>query len=178
MKRFIALGLTLLTFTAAALAGHHKEGEMKAGTTIGSYITNDGSVNTIYAGDTARQQIWIDYIKAHNERDLAVVAGINTPDWAGYREDGSLIDGNEAHIAFLDDWFKSSQNPRWVVRWMIASVTKNDDGVMEDWLTTGNDFMFIDELGEEVTQHHVHDVQFVGNKIKLINVYSRPAPAE
>ena len=37
---------------------------------------------------------------------------------------------------------------------------------------------FNDAEGNSVTEHHVHDVQFVGKQIKLINVYSRPTPAE
>ena len=61
---------------------------------------------------------------------------------------------------------------------MIANGSDNDEGVMEHWLTTGNDFTFVDENGNAVKEHHVHDVQFVGKKIKLIYVYSRPAPAE
>jgi len=61
---------------------------------------------------------------------------------------------------------------------MIANGGENDDGAVEDWLTTGNDITFLDDDGKEVKQHHVHDVQFVGNKIKRINVYSRSAPAE
>ncbi len=61
---------------------------------------------------------------------------------------------------------------------MIANGGENDDGAVEDWLTTGNDITFLDDDGTEVKQHHVHDVQFVGNKIKRINVYSRAAPAE
>ena len=45
---------------------------------------------------------------------------------------------------------------------------------METWLTTGKDITFKDAEGNSVTEHHVHDVQFVVNQIKLINVYSRP----
>ena len=58
---------------------------------------------------------------------------------------------------------------------MIANKGANDDGSMEYWLTTGNDISFKDEDGNEVKQNHVHDVQFVGDQIKRINVYSRPA---
>ncbi len=49
---------------------------------------------------------------------------------------------------------------------------------MEHWLTTGNDITFTDGEGNEVKENHVHDVQFVGNQIKRINVYSRPASDE
>jgi hypothetical protein len=41
--------------------------------------------------------------------------------------------------------------------------------------STGNDITFTDAEGNEVKENHVHDVQFVGNQIKRINVYSRPA---
>ena len=175
--KLITIILSLLIY-GFAYAGHHEEGEAKARTIIGSYITDTGKVNQMFAGDISRQQIWMDYIEAHNDRDLQKIGAINTSDWAGYREDGSLIDGSSAHIAFLDDWFKSSSNPKWTVRWMIANGSDNDEGVMEHWLTTGNDFTFVDENGNAVKEHHVHDVQFVGKKIKLIYVYSRPAPAE
>ena len=50
----------------------------------------------------------------------------------------------------------------------------NDDGIMEHWLTTGNDMTQIGDDGKAVKQNYVHDVQFVGNKIKRINVYSKP----
>ena len=49
---------------------------------------------------------------------------------------------------------------------------------VEHWLTTGNDITFTDGEGNEVMENHVHDVQFVGNQIKRINVYSRPASEE
>ena len=40
------------------------------------------------------------------------------------------------------------------------------------------DITFADGGGNEVKENHVHDVQFVGNQIKRINVYSRPASEE
>ena len=175
MKLYATLSIALLVISASASAGHHKEGEDKAKVAIGSYITDTGQTNTLYAGDTSRQQIWLDYIDAHNERDLEKVAAINAADWMGYGEQGEVIDGNDEHLAFLDDWFKSEADPKWTVRWMIANKGANDDGSMEYWLTTGNDISFKDEDGNEVKQNHVHDVQFVGDQIKRINVYSRPA---
>ena len=61
---------------------------------------------------------------------------------------------------------------------MIANTGPNEQGETETWLTTGNDITFNDAEGNSVTEHHAHDVQFAGNQIKLINVYSRPTPAE
>ena len=92
-------------------------------------------------------QIWVDYIDAHNERNLDKIAEINSEDWVGYPPNGNVIRGNEAHIKFLDEWFKSPANPRWTVKWMIANKGEDDEGVMQEFLTTGNDITFIDEEG-------------------------------
>tara|TARA_B100001113_G_C20842399_1_gene505949 strand:- start:34 stop:561 length:528 start_codon:yes stop_codon:yes gene_type:complete len=143
---------------------------------IGSTIGTKGESSEIIVGDTSNQQVWIDYIDAHNKRDLDKIAEINTDDWVGYPPSGDVIKGNEAHIEFLDEWFKSSANPRWTVKWMIANKGADVEGTMREFLTTGNDITFIDEEGNEVVENHVHDIMFENGKIKTIFVYSKPAP--
>jgi hypothetical protein len=49
---------------------------------------------------------------------------------------------------------------------------------MTQWLTTANDLTDIDEQGNEIIEHHVHDVQFKNGKIKKIYVYSRSKAQE
>ena len=176
MKMMTVLTALVLTLVSLSHAGHHEKGEAKAKTVVGSYITETGKTNPLYAGDISRQQIWLDYIEAHNDKDLKKIAEINADDWEGYGDLGEIIKGSDAHLEFLDEWFKSSANPQWTVRWMIANGGANDDGVMEHWLTTGNDMTQIGDDGKAVKQNYVHDVQFVGNKIKRINVYSKPGP--
>ena len=61
---------------------------------------------------------------------------------------------------------------------MIASDGVDSEGATETWLTASDDITFNDADGNEVTEHHVHDVQFVGNEIRLIKVYSRLSPTE
>ena len=91
-----------------------------------------------------------------------------------YLPDGGVIKGNTTHIEFLKDWFASSENPKWKVMWMIANDGATNGDATETWLTTGNDITFNDADGKSLdTEHHVHDIQFEGNKIKRINVYSR-----
>ena len=131
----------------------------------------------LVVGDTSNQQIWIDYIDAHNERDLDKIAEINANDWVGYPPNGNVIRGNEAHIEFLDEWFSSSANPKWTVKWMIANKGEDVEGVMQEFLTTGNDITFTDEEGNEVVENHIHDIMFEEGKIKTIFVYSKPAPS-
>ncbi len=172
----VVTALTLCVSTAQA--EHHASGSHVTGAVIGSSISEDGSTHPLTAGDTAKQQIWLDYIAAHNERDLEKIAFINADDWEGYTPDGAVIHSNKTHIAWLDAWFKSGDNPRWVVRWMIASSGLNAEGAAEHWLTTGNDITFNDAEGNRVTEHHVHDVQFMGDQIKQVYVYSRPQVSE
>lgn len=174
--RAILLLMVSLVCSAGAIASDHNVKADSADVEIGTVYLEDGTANPIIAGDTTNQQIWVDYIQAHNDRDLTKIAEINAEDWLGYPPDGSVITGNSAHIDWLDAWFKTSDNPKWKVKWMIANSGMNDQGDMEHWLTTGNDITFNGPDGDKVTEHHVHDVQFVGNQIKLIYVYSRPAP--
>ncbi len=146
-------------------------------TVIGTTLGPEGKSSDIIAGNTDHVQIWVDYIDAHNERNLDKIAEINSEDWVGYAPDGNVIKGNEAHIEFLDEWFKSPANPQWTVKWMIANKGEDDEGVMQEFLTTGNDITFIDEEGNEVVENHIHDVMFNDGKIKTIYVYSKPAPS-
>ena len=88
----------------------------------------------------------------------------------------SVVKGNEAHIEILDNWFKNA-NPKWEVKWMIANAAKNKDGVIEQWLTTGNEYTDV-ENGNEIFEYNVHDILFENGKIKRINVYKRAKAQE
>ena len=139
---------------------------------IGSYKNDAGKIVPITVGEVTNQQIWLDYIKAHNEKDLEKIAEINSEKWEGYTADGSVGKGNDTHIAILDNWFKN-ESPRWDVRWMIANSSENEDGEIEEWLTTGNDFYNVGADGNDIFEYNVHDVQFKDGKIIRVNVYSR-----
>ena len=172
MKTSLLVALSIF-ISVAAQAGHHEDGGMKSAAVIGTVYSDDGTPNQLLAGNTDTQQIWVNYIQAHNDRDLDGIAAVNADDWEGYLPDGGVIKGNSTHIEFLKDWFTSSENPKWKVMWMIANDGATNGGATETWLTTGNDITFNDGDGNQVTEHHVHDIHFVGNKIKRINVYSR-----
>tara|TARA_B100001250_G_C19607258_1_gene703322 strand:- start:125 stop:664 length:540 start_codon:yes stop_codon:yes gene_type:complete len=139
---------------------------------IGSFKNDAGKDVPIILGEVTNQQIWLDYIKAHNDKDLNKIAEINAENWEGYTADGSVVKGNEAHIEILDNWFKNA-SPRWEVRWMIANSTENENGELEQWLTTGNEYYDVDPEGNDIFEYNVHDVQFKDGKIVRINVYSR-----
>ena len=114
MKNTLIAALSIFISTGA-LAGHHEAGEMKSAAVIGTVYSDDGTLNQLLAGNTDKQQIWVDYIQAHNDRDLDGIAAANADDWEGYLPDGGVIKGNTTHIEFLKDWFSSSENPKWKV---------------------------------------------------------------
>ena len=115
---------------------------------IGSAIMDGtNSMTPLMIGETENQKIWLEYIKAHNDKDLDKIAEINAEDWEGYTADGSVVKGSKAHIEILDNWFKTT-NPKWEVKWMIANAANNEEGILTQWLTTGNDYSDVDENGK------------------------------
>ena len=113
MKTSLIVALSIF-ISVAAQAGHHEAGEIKSAAVIGTVFSDDGTPNQLLAGNTDKQQIWVDYIQAHNDRDLEKIAEINADEWEGYVPDGSVIKGSSAHIGWLKDWFASSDNPQWL----------------------------------------------------------------
>ena len=55
---------------------------------------------------------------------------------------------------------------------MIANEFTDNKGVLNQWVTSGQDLTDMVD-GEEVTVHHVHDALFGNGKIKMIYVYER-----
>jgi hypothetical protein len=139
---------------------------------IGTWNLENGEATDVLAGDTKNEQIWLDYIKAHNEKNLDIIASMNSEDWEGYLFDGTVVKGNKNHIEFLKGWFEAS-SPKWKTRWMIANAGVDENGEMTQWLITGDDMKEIDAEGNETVLHLVHDIQIVEGKIKNIYVYSR-----
>ena len=180
MKKIYSLILILIVANACQNQNTQESNSSKKGSVveIGSAMMDGTDMMTpIIVGEVSNQATWLDYINAHNEKNLDRIAEINATDWEGYTADGSVIKGSEAHIEILDNWFKSA-NPKWEVKWMIANAAKNKEGLIEQWLTTGNDYSDVDADGNEIFEHNVHDILFVNGKIKKINVYKRAKAEE
>ena len=58
---------------------------------IGTWNLENGDSGPIFNGDLDNQKIWVDYIKAHNIRDLDKIAEINSDEWEGYAPNGLTI---------------------------------------------------------------------------------------
>ena len=146
-----------------------------AAASIGKQYFEDGSSKPLLAGSGANAQIWMDYIAAHNERDFEAIAAMNTDDFQGIAAHGEVVEGNAAHAAFLQNWV-ATENPRWQVRWVIANDGENADGVMEEWLATGNVVTTNGPDGAERRAYETIDVLFENGKIKMLNVASQTMP--
>ena len=144
---------------------------------IGSSYMEDRSVSLITGGDLNTEKVWLDYVQAHNDKNLEKIAELNHPEWEGFLPDGRTLKGTDAQMELLKTWFETS-NPKWEVQWMITNDSKNEKGEMTHWLTTGNTYTDSDADGNEILEHHIHDMQFVDGKIKKINVYSRAKTME
>ena len=181
MKKLFTILLAAFVFTACNDAQNSNE---KASTkedlkpaVIGSAYMEDRSVNPITGGDLNTEQVWLDYVQAHNDKNLEKIAELNHPEWEGFLPDGRTLKGTDAQMELLKTWFETS-NPKWEVQWMITNDSKNEKGEMTHWLTTGNTYTDTDADGNEILEHHIHDMQFVDGKIKKINVYSRAKTME
>lgn len=168
MRKLLFIIILLVGFSSCQVQNSEKT-QIKIGSEL---LDGNETMTPIVAGDLSTQEVWLKYIDAHNNRDLEAIASINHQDWIGYTPDGSVVKGNETHIEILDNWFKTS-NPNWKVKWMIANGVVNNNGEVEQYLTTANDFSDIDSNGTEIKEHNIHDILFVNGKIKKITVYKR-----
>ena len=86
MKNILNISIiTLLLFSC-----NNKPAVSNDPITIGTFKNDAGKVVPITIGEITNQQIWLDYIKAHNEKDLEKIAEINAENWEGYTADGSV----------------------------------------------------------------------------------------
>jgi len=146
-----------------------------AGQSIGKQYFDDGSSKPLLAGSGGNAQIWMDYIAAHNERDFDKIAAMNTEDFRGIAPHGEVVEGNAAHAAFLQNWV-ATENPRWQVWWVIANDGENADGVMEQWLATGNVVTTTGPDGADRRAYETIDVLLENGKVKMLNVASQTMP--
>ena len=145
-------------------------------TIIGYEFNDEGEKLNIIAGDVGITNIWLDYIQAHSDRNLEKIAEMDAEDIAVYRPNGTIVKGRDAHNQVLGDWFKSS-SPNWKVKWMVANTVKQNDGKIQHWLTTGNEFTDIID-GKETMINTIADVNIVDGKIKRINIHNRAKEQE
>ena len=169
--RSMVLGVLIAALlSVGALAGHHESRVI-----IGEQHFGDGSTKPLYGGNQANVAIWIDYIQAHNDRDFDKIAAMNAPNFKGVAAHGEVIEGSEAHSAFLKTWVQT-QRTTWKVWWAIANDGENEEGEMEEWLATGTLVTTTNPDGTTVTAYETIDVLLENGKVRLLNVASQKMP--
>ena len=176
MKKILLISVISIALTSCQAPIEKEMNQSNQKTIIGYEFNEEGEKLNIVAGDVGVTKIWLDYIQAHNDRNLDKIAEIDAVDIEVYRQDGSIGKGRDTHKQFLGDWFKLS-NPNWKVRWMVTNTVKQNDGKTQNWLTTGNEYTDMVD-GKETMIHSIADVNFVDGEIKRINIYNRAKEQE
>ena len=134
----------------------------------GYLVTNDGTKIPARDADPANLEIWEKYIDAHNKRDLATIATMNHDSVLINTWDGRNLEGNEAHLEVLDQWFKEG-NPKWNI---FFSYSMKVDGQNGEWVIAGMDIKDTVD-GEDITFQDVTDTFIVDGKIRRVIVYRK-----
>ena len=135
---------------------------------IGTQFFADGSSKPLQAGNSANGQIWLDYIAAHNARDFEKIASMNAEGFRGIATLKSVVEGSAAHTTFLQNWVADDNL---ALAGLVGDYNdgENKDGVMEEWLATGNLVTMTGADGERKAYETV-DVLLEDGQIKLLNV--------
>ena len=169
------LSICVLLLSQTSFAGHHEKSESAKKTIIG-YEILDGERLDIVAGKSSNVDIWVEYVEAHNKRDLETIDSMNADDFEGRAANGIIVKGPEAHAAFLKEWFATS-NPSWEYNYAMANDVLLTDGNIQHWVTAV--YTMTDTInGEEVVTEEVFDVEIENGKIKVILVAARAVISE
>ena len=144
---------------------------------IGYEIEDDGSQTPLYAGDMSNAAIWETYIKAHNKRDLETIKSLNAEKgFKAYAPNGQVIEGTEAHIAFLTNWFADA-DPKWKMGYLIENEFTNNKGELRQYVTSGHQLTLTVD-GKEVKLGQVHDALISNGKVQMFYVTERVLAAD
>jgi len=163
--------ISLCFLAQITFASHHESGHMKKEAVIGYEISADGEKIDIVAGDPSLVKIWVDYVEAHNQRDLETIDKTNANDIVGKAPNGVIVNGSAEHVAFLKNWFETS-NPSWEFIYAMANDVPQADGSTHNRVTSSYKVTDIID-GKEVVARESFDVRIENNKIKEILVSSR-----
>jgi uncharacterized protein YacL (UPF0231 family) len=169
MKKSI---LFLLLTSALISCNTAVDQELAASKAIGYEIEDDGSKAPLYSGDMSNLAVWEAYIKAHNEQDLEAIKSMNADEgFKVYAPNGAVIEGNDAHIEFLTNWFADA-SPKWKMNYLIENEFTNKKGELRQWVTSGNQLTLTVD-GKEVKLGQVNDALISNGKVQMFYVTER-----
>ena len=135
------------------------------------FTSSEDSKSDIVAGPNDIISVWESYIDAHNSRDMDAIRNLNSDDFSAYGEAGQVVEGSDAHIGFLSEWFEIS-NPKWTIQWAISNTGENVNGEISDFVTAGHELTLSVE-GQEITAYQVIDAMISDGKVVNFNVYQQ-----
>ena len=101
MKKLLSI-VSLALLAQLSFAGHHESGHMQKNTVIG-YEIWDGEKLDIIAGDPSHIKIWVNYVEAHNQRNIEDIDKATAANFDGKAPNGYIINRAEAHHTFIKD---------------------------------------------------------------------------
>ena len=171
MKKIVGIFLLAVLLVPSVFAAHHKSGEHTKKIQVG-YDTTEGVRAPLYAGSLDTVEVWMRYMRAHDDNDLEAIRRANANDFKAWASDGRVVESTDAQIALLTDWFARS-NPKWIHKYSIANEFTDQEGKLQQWVTTGWELTETID-GAEVKRQEVFDVRIADGKIKTIYIAARP----
>ena len=139
---------------------------------IGYDVSDEtGKKLDLFGGPESATKVWEGYIKAHNEGNLEAISKLNFEDIKIWGPRGEYIDGSEAHLEFLSNWFKNN-SPKWEPNYFISNQLTDEKGSLKQWVTSGHD-LTLEVEGEKMKVFQVHDALIEDGKVKMFYVYER-----
>ena len=85
MKKLLLFSLMVWLFASCDSPNSSNQNADNKPAEIGS-AQMDGmkAMAPLFVGEISNQQIWLDYIQAHNDKNLEKIAAINADDWANH----------------------------------------------------------------------------------------------
>ena len=173
MKKTLILGLILIISSSCKPKVVEKiiEVDREVG-----YLLTPEKTFTASSGDNSIVELWDEYIKAHNNRDLESISEMNSDTIQIYGPHGEIIEGIDDHLSFLEGWFEGA-SPKWKTFFSfpmkVNSMESQKDG---QWVVSGAVVkMNVDGAEIDVTQ--LYDVYSENGKIMKFYVYERANPS-
>ena len=135
------------------------------------YTTSEDGKTDVVAGPDNIAAVWEAYIDAHNSRDTEGIRALNAEEFSAYGPAGEVVEGSDAHIDFLTEWFENN-NPSWKIQWAISYTGENVNGEISDFLTAGHELILNIE-GVDTTFYQVIDAMISDGKVVNFNVYQQ-----
>lgn len=141
--------------------------------TIIGYDISEEVRTPLTVGDISTVAVWEAYIKAHNEKDIATIEGLNaTKDFKVNGPKGEVFNGSEEHTTFLKTWFESDVNPQWTTKFLIANAFTSKEGVLKQYVTSSHD-VTLNIDGKKIKVNQIHDALIVNGKVQEFTVHER-----